>query len=239
MSDQIEQLRGEIEALKKDVAHLLQIMDQDLDEDGHRPKYPTLEVDRIAARLESTRHIPFIVHATDQGADLVFHDKDMRCRILLSIDDDGPRLEFRNAEGKLTAQIAEASDGSGQFCVCDPAGNPRAGMRFTDYGGLVNVLTEGGKPQSMIIGTEQGGEIHAVNNQQRTGVKLLASDLGGIITVHETSGQIMGYFSGDNSCGSLTIHGPLGSPAVSLAASVQGGAVLFYDGEGVSTSMLP
>lgn len=238
MHDEIKQLREEIALLKKDMKHVLRLMDQDLDEDGTRPQYPILEAQKFAAR-SSAHNIPFIVHAMDSGAELCLNDKNMRPRVLLSVDESGACLEFRNAQGKLIAEIAEAPDGSGQFCVCDADGNPRVGMRVTELGGLVNVLSPQSNLQGILIGTERGGEVHVVNHQLRTGVKIIASERGGIITVHETSGQIMGSFSGDPHFGSLTIHGPLGSPAVSLAATDQGGAILFYDADGVSTSMLP
>jgi hypothetical protein len=226
--DEIEQLRAEIALLKKDMKHVLGLLDQERSEDGTRPQY------RPGAHC-----LPLIVNATDDSVEIRLNDKNMLPRVVLSVDENGACLEFRNAGGKLIAELAQAPDGSGQFCVCDADGNPRAGMRATEYGGLVNVLNSESKPQVILIGTERGGEVHVTNDQLRTGVKLIASERGGIITVHETSGQIMGSFSGDHHFGSLTIHGTLGSPAVSLAATDEGGIIVFYDADGESTSILP
>lgn len=238
MHDEIEQLRAEIALLRKDMQHVLRLMDQERSEDGTRPQYPILEAQKFTAR-SSDHSLPLIVHAVDDRVEIRLNDKDMRPRVLLSVDESGACLEFRNAQGNLIAELTEAPDGSGQFCVCDADGNPRAGMRVTEYGGLVNVLNSDSKPQVILIGTKQGGEVHVANDQLRTGVKLLASERGGIITVHETSGQIMGSFSADHHFGSLTIHGTLGSPAVSLAATDEGGVIVFYDADGESTSILP
>lgn len=241
MNDEIARLRAEIDALKKDVAHLLGLLDQNPDENGVRPEFASLVLAQLTIR-SSRKYAPLILTALgDEGenAEIAFHDSQERCRLALCLEEDLPRMEFRNAEENLVSELAEAADGTGQFCVCDEAGKPRAGMRVAQSCGLVNVLNSQAQPLAVLLGSETGGEIHAVNNQQRTGVKILASERGGVITVHEPSGQTMAFLTGDNNFGVCSVFGPLGSPAVTLAATDHGGTVVFFDEEGETTFSLP
>ncbi len=241
MPDEIAQLRAELDALKKDVSHLLRLLDQSPDENGVRPEFASLELAQLTIR-SSRKYAPLILATLgDEGenAEIALHDSQARCRLALCVDEDIPRLEFHNAGGKLTAELAEADEGSGQFCVCDETGNPRAGMRVAQSSGLVNVLNSQAQPLAMLLGTETGGEVHTVNNQQRTGVKILASERGGVITAHEPSGQTMAFLSGDTNFGLCTVYGPLGSPALTLAATDHGGTVVFFDEEGEAITSIP
>lgn len=241
MTDEIARLHAEVDALRKDVSHLLRLLDQSPDENGTRPEFASLELAQLTIR-SSDKHSPLVLGTLgDEGenAEIAFYDSQSRCRLALCLDEDSPKLEFHNAGGKLTAELAEATEGTGQFCVCDETGNPRAGMRVAQSSGLVNVLNGQAQPLAMLLGTETGGEVHTVNNQQRTGVKILASERGGVITVHEPSGQTMAFLSGDTNFGLCTVYGPLGSPALTLAATDHGGTVVFFDEEGVATFSLP
>jgi hypothetical protein len=241
MTDEIARLRAEIDALKKDVSHLLRLLDQSPDESGKRPEFASLELAQLTIR-SSDKHSPLVLSTLGEegeNAEIAFYDSQSRCRLALCVEDNTPRLDFHNAEGKLTAELAEADEGSGQFCVCDETGNPRAGMRVAQSSGLVNVLNGQAQPLAVLLGTETGGEIHAVNNQQRTGVKILASERGGVITVHEPSGQTMAFLSGENNFGLCTVYGPLGSPALTLAASDHGGTIVFFDEEGEPITTVP
>lgn len=239
MSEDLEELRKEVAKLKLDVAHLLALLDQkDYDPDYPRPKYPTFEACHLAVRSQDMR-IPFHVMATEDGVDLTLSDKNNICRALLSIGEDCALLEFRNAKGKPIAQLTEAEDGSGQFCVCDADGNPRAGMRVSELGGTVNTVDKEGEPQAVLLGAEAGGQAFVTNNNRQMAVKLMAAPNGGAITVHEPSGQIMGFLSADTNTGSLGVYGPLGDVAVGLLANDSGGSVLFNDAEGKCKAMLP
>src|SRR5258708_17502329 len=104
---------------------------------------------------------------------------------------------MRNAEGKLIFQLVEADDGSGQLCVCDADGRPRAGMRVNEHGGVVNVVDKEAKPQACLLGTAQGGEIFAVNAMHRASATMKATARGGIVSVSESSGQLMGFHGAD------------------------------------------
>ena len=239
MTEELEELRKEVAKLKRDVAHLLALLDQqDDDPEFPRPEYPTFEACHLAVRNQDLR-VPFHVLATEDGVELTLSDKDNRTRALLSIGEDSALLEFRNAKGKLIAQLSEAEDGSGQFCVCDAEGNPRAGMRVSEFGGTVNTLDKEGKPQTVLLGAEAGGEVFVTNNNRQMAVKLKSAQNGGAITVHEPSGQIMGYLSADVNTGSLGVYGPLGDMAVGLIANDSGGSILFNDAEGKFKAMLP
>ena len=241
MTEEIARLRAEVDALRKDVSHLLRLLDQQPDASGKRPEFASLELAQLTIR-SSEKHSPLVLGTLgDEGenAEIAFYDSESRCRLALCLEDDIPRLDFHDAEGKLTAELAEATEGSGQFCVCDETGNPRAGMRVVQSSGLVNVLNGQAQPLAVLLGTETGGEIHAVNNQQRTGVKILASERGGLITVHEPSGQTMAFLSGETNFGLCTVYGPLGSPALTLAATDRGGSIVFFDEEGEPITTVP
>jgi hypothetical protein len=239
MNEELEELRKEVAKLKRDVAHLLALLDQ---QDGSpefpRPKYPTFEACHLAVRNHDLR-IPFHVMATEDGVELTFSDKNNRTRALFSIGEDSALLEFRNAKGKLIAQLTEAEDGSGQFCVCDAEGKPRAGMRVSEFGGIVNTLDKEGKPQTVLLGAEAGGEVFITNNNRKMAVKLASAGKGGLITVHELSGQIMGFLSADADTGSLVVYGSLGDIAVGLIANDSGGNIVFHDAEGKCKAILP
>ncbi len=239
MSEELEELRKEVAKLKLDVAHLLNLLDQqDDDPEFPRPEYATFEACHLAVRGGDMR-IPFHVMATDDGVELSLSDKNHIARAILRIGEDSAVLEFRNAKGKLITQLSEAEDGSGQFCVCDAEGKPRAGMRVSELGGMVNTVNKEGKPQTVMLGGEAGGEVFVTNNNGQMAVKLMAAGNGGMITVHELSGQIMGYLSADANTGSVGVHGPLGEMAAALIANDSGGSILFNDAEGKHKAMLP
>ncbi len=239
MSEELEELRKEVAKLKLDVAHLLALLDQqDDDPDYPRPEYPTFEACHLAVRNHKMR-IPFHVNAKEDGVELSFWDKNNRARALFRIGEDSATLEFRNAKGMPIAQLSEAEDGSGQFCVCDAEGKPRAGMRVSELGGTVNTVDREGKPQAVLLGGEAGGQVFITNNNRQMAVKLMAAGEGGLITVHEPSGQIMGYLSANACTGSVGVHGPLGDMAVGLIANDSGGSILFNDAEGKCKAILP
>jgi hypothetical protein len=238
MSGDIEELKEEIRSLKKDMVRVLRLLDQLPSEDDPLPKFPSLEAAVLAVRSDDYA-IPLIARATEDGVEIGLYDSNHQTRALFSLGASGACLEFRNSSGKLVAELSEAADGSGQFCICDAEGIPRAAMRHSPLGGVVSVLNEQSKPQAMLIGSEHGGEIIAANNQQRPAVKLFCTSSGGTVSVHENSGQVMGFLAADHLSGACTVYGPLGSPAASLAASDEGGAAVFYDAEGVSKAILP
>ena len=238
MSDEIEELKAEIKSLRKDMYHVLGLLNQLQYEEEALPKFPSLEAAVLAVRNDD-KAIPLIARATEDGAEIGFYDSNHQTRALLSFGKSGACLEFRNASGKLVAELSEAPDGSGQFCICDAEGIPRAAMRHSSIGGVVSVLNEQSKPQAMLIGSKTGGEIIAANNQQHTAVKIFSTGSGGTVSVHENSGQVMGYLAAGHSSGACTVYGPLGNPAASLAASDEGGAAIYYDAEGVCKALQP
>src|SRR5436189_213368 len=85
------------------------------------------------ARADQKASIPVMLRTEEGGACLSFTDKVHRERVRLAFDENGPLFEVRNAQGKLIFQLSEAKDGSGQLCVCDAEGRPRAGMRVSEH----------------------------------------------------------------------------------------------------------
>lgn len=239
LREELAALRAEITELRRDHRQLLDRIGLLPEEDGESPPpFLHFAAECIAIRHDMVR-LPIVMRAHENSASIVFMDKNSRVRAEIAIDDAGPRFEMRNAEGLLTFQLAEAEDGSGQLCVCDAEGNPRAGMRVNESGGVVNVVDPNGKAQAFLLGTPAGGEIMVANAMHRAGASMKATNIGGQVLVHEPSGQLMGHFSATNDMGVLSVYGAHGAVAASLAGSDDGGRLAFNDIEGELQSVLP
>jgi hypothetical protein len=239
MNEEIDKLREEVARLRRDMNHVLSLLDQDDDApDYPRPEYPSFEGKQVSVRSHKMR-IPFTVHATETGVDLCLSDKNHCTRLLLSIGENAACLELRNAQGKVIAALSEAADGSGQFAIFDKDGQPRSSMRVSDFGGVVNVVDPKGRPLSVMTASQHGGEIFVANDHRNMAVKITASERGGMVVVHEPSGQVMGFLMADGNTGSCTIYGPLGNPAAGMIANDQGGGIVFSDAEGNNKGLLP
>lgn len=66
-----------------------------------------------------------------------------------------------------------------------------------------------------------------------------ATALGGIVSVSEPSGQLMGFLTANTDMGQLSVYGPHGARAVSVGGGEDGGEIVFYDVDGESKSHLP
>lgn len=239
LREELATLRAELTELRRDHRKLLDRIGLVPDRDGEpTPEFLHFSAECIGIRNDAKR-LPIVMRAHDDHASIVFMDKNSRVRAEIRIDDSGPCFEMRNAEGKLTFQLAEAADGTGQMCVCDPAGNPRAGLRVNEYGGVVNVVDENGKAQAFLLGTPKGGEVLVANAMHRAGASMKATDIGGQVLVHEPSGQLMGHFSATNDMGVLSVYGAHGSMAATLAGSEAGGRLAFHDLDGEVETVLP
>jgi len=205
---------------------------------GPWPERLHFDAECIAVRKDQ-KHLPIIIRADNDAPGIVFMDENHRTRIELCLGQNGPQFEMRNAEGKLIFQLVEADDGSGQLCVCDADGKPRAGMRVNELGGVVNVVDKEAKPQACLLGTAEGGEIFAVNAMHQASATMRATAKGGLVTVSESSGQLMGFLGADANMGHLTVYGPHGAKAVSIGGGEDGGAIFFYDVDGEAKSHLP
>lgn len=246
MPDDITALREEMAALRAEVTELRTEHRKLLRlvgvlpgiKFGPWPEYLNFDAECIAVRNDKL-HMPIIIRADIDPPSITFMDKNRRTRIEISCGEDGPRFEMRNAEGKLIFQLAEAEDGSGQLCVCDANGKPRAGMRVNEHGGVVNVMDKEAKPQAFLLGTATGGEIFAVNAMHQASVTVKATEHGGTVCVHEPSGQLMGFLGASTDMGQLSVYGPHGALAVSIGGSEAGGGIIFFDVDGESKSRLP
>lgn len=239
LRQELAALRVEMTALRRDHERLLSKVGLEQPEPGEpAPEYLHIEASCLAVRNDPMK-IPIIMRADGHRASIAFIDENHRHRAELSIDEDGARFEMHNADGKLIFQLAEGKDGSGQMCVCDPAGRPRAGMRVNDVGGVVNVLDPQGQPQAFLLGQPAGGEVFAVNAMHKAAATLRATARGGVVGVHEPSGQLMGFLAADTDGGVAGVHGPHGALAAQLGSAQEGGLVTFFDLEGEPREQLP
>ena len=246
MPDEITPLREEVAALRAELQelrlehrkllHMVGVLP--LDEGEKWPDYLHLEASSIAVRDDPMK-IPIIMRSEGDHASLAFIDENHRHRAELSINKDGTRFEMHNAEGKLIFQLAEAKDGSGQMCVCDAEGHPRAGLRVSEHGGVVNVVDKEAKPQVALVGTEEGGQIFATNAMHQASATMKATDRGGMVCVHEPSGQLMGFLAADTETGSVAVYGPHGAMAAQLGSGPDGGGIVFHDLDGEAREKLP
>ncbi len=237
--EEVAALRAELTELRKEHSKLLHMVGVlPLDPGENWPDYLHIEAKCLALRDDRMK-IPLVINGEGSKGCIAFMDDNHRTRIELSCDEHGPRFEMRNAEGKLIFQIAEAKDGSGQLCVCDAEGQPRAGMRVSEFGGVVNVLDKDVKPQAFLTGTAEGGEVHVVNAVHRGAAAMKASERGGIVSVSEPSGQLMGFLAADTEAGQVSVYGPHGSQAVGISGTEDGGGIVFYDVDGEAKTHLP
>ena len=161
LREEIAALRAEFKELRLEHRKLLYKLGiLPLREGEPWPDYPHVATECVAVR-NGKMHIPIIMRADDDGASLIFMDKNHHARIELAFGQNGPQFEMRNAEGELIFQLVQAADGSGQLCVCDAEGRPRAGMRVNEHGGVVNVVDKENKPQAFLLGTAEGGQVFA------------------------------------------------------------------------------
>jgi hypothetical protein len=239
LREEVALLRAELKELRLEHRKLLRMVGVlPLDKGEEWPEYLDVEASCVALRNDRMQ-IPIIMRGEDAEGSITFMDKNRRTRIDIVCDESGPRFEMYNAEGKLIFQIAEAADGSGQACACDPDGRPRAGLRVNEKGGVVNVIDTAGKPQAFLIGTPTGGEIFTVNAMHNASATMKATSAGGMVCVHESSGQLMGFLSANTETGGLSIYGPHGAIAAGLIAGETGGAIIFNDVDGEPKATLP
>lgn len=232
-------LRTELAALRRDHQGLLDRLGLLPGEEGApAPEFLQFDAEAIGIRQGNMR-LPIVMRAHEDSASIVFIDKNNCVRGEFIIDDAGFRIETRNSEHQLTFQLAEAVDGTGQMCVCDAQGHPRAGLRVNEHGGVVNVIDTQGKPQAFLLGTPTGGEVMAVSPAHRASATMKATLQGGMFTVHEPGGQLMGFLSGNANTGGLSIYGPHGSLAAGILATEEGGGMIFNDINGDFVAKLP
>ncbi len=246
MSEEIASLREELAGLRAELKELRLEQNKLLrmvgicpeDKDEKWPDYLHIEASCLAVRDHAMK-IPIIMRTRDDGACIAFRDDNHRTRAELSIGKDGARFEMHNAEGKLIFQLAEAVDGSGQMCVCDAEGHPRAGLRVNEYGGVVNVVDQQAKPQVILLGTPEGGQIFTTNAMHQASATMKATNRGGMVCVHEPSGQLMGFLAADTETGSVGVYGPHGAMAAQVGAGPDGGGIVFHDLDGEMREKLP
>jgi hypothetical protein len=246
MSDELTALREEIAALRADLTALQKshrrlldrVMEMPEEPDEPWPEYLHFDAGCIAVR-SSRQRIPLMITSDEDGAAIAFYDQNHCMRMELSVGKDGAQIELHNAKGDRIFQLRESPDASGQLCVCDPEGRPRAGMRVNDQGGVVNVIDEEGKAQAFIGCTDEGGHVYACNAMHQASATLKATARGGHVCVHEPSGQLMAFLSASTETGCVSVYGPHGEQAAGLVGSESGGQAIFHDVEGKAIAHLP
>lgn len=239
-STELQQLRDEVAALRRDLDHVLRVIGQDTDGPGDpRPRFLCLEAETIAVRDEPM-NIPIILKAQEHSASIFLHDSKMRMRGRIEVnDEEGASFQIWNAEGKLVVSIGETEDDGGQACVADRQGKPRAGMKATDWGGAVSVQNTAGVVEAVMVAKEEGGKIMTTNAEGRPVAEMFGDKRGGTVCIREVTGQAMAYMSGAMERGAVSVFNEHGDAAASLSSDDFGGALLFYDADGKIRSSLP
>ena len=101
-STELQQLREEVAALRRDLDHVLRVIGQDTDgPDDPRPRFLCLETETIGVRHEWTS-LPILLKAHEDSALILLHDSKMRMRGRIEVNDkEGASFQIWNAEGKL------------------------------------------------------------------------------------------------------------------------------------------
>jgi hypothetical protein len=212
---------------------------QDEPPDYPRPNEVNMTAGCITIRNEK-RRIPVFITAEESEAGVWLHDQEQRPRaVFLVHPEQGGRFELRNAEGKVIVSISEGKDGSGQIYVAEAGGQPRAGIRVDKGMGLVNVVGERNTSLAMLRGNPEGGEVYTASQLLRAGVTIKCRPEGGLISLFESSGRLMGFFGVNADSGTLSVYGPQGAMAAAIRADDDGGHIGFFDVEGELKVLIP
>jgi hypothetical protein len=238
-SSDLNQLREEVAALRRDLDNVLSLI-------GQHPIMRTDERDRsldfeargISFRLSPT-FIPMTVALLDNGASIRLCDGKMVTRAKLIVDEVGARFEIRNAKGKLVVALGENKEGGGSLFVASADGKPRAGMNTLNSEGMVSVQNSAGKPMAAMRGFEEGGVFKAANAQGRSVADLGGVDECGTLMLRERTGEPMVVVTAKGERGVVSVMNEHGDDAAYLSSDENGGAIFFCDAEGEMRQRLP
>ena len=219
-TSEIQQLRQELDALKKEFQDLRRFLRVDPPAAEGQP--PTLNLACTTLSLCSPQgQQRGLLLADDTGACLSLYGNDLAERIFLGVEDDATLLSFQNAAQETTLQLyAAAESGRGEISVFEN-GTPRAVVKAFDGGfGSVAVTNEDGTPSVGMCSLKTGGQLVLMNPEKKIVVRL-ASDTemapeGGMIFVSRKDGQ----------------------PVVGMNASAGGGAVMVMDEKDFSVALM-
>lgn len=239
-STELERLRKEVAALRRDLDHVLRVIGQDTDgPEQPRPRFLCLETESIGLRNEWTS-LPILLKAQEDSASIFLHDSKMRLRGRIEVNDkEGASFQIWNADGQLVVSIGETESDGGQVCVADREGKPRAGIKANEWGGTVSVQNAAGVVEAVMVAKESGGKIMTTNAEGRPVAEMFGDERGGTVCIREVTGQAMAYMSGAMERGVVSVFNEHGDAAASLSSDDFGGALLFYDSDGATRSSLP
>ena len=257
-------LRAEMAEMRRDLDRALQRLDLPHSKDREEPdwEWANMEFKQVNVRYDR-RHIPVILYCGDDESGVFLYDEKMGLRGQFIVWADGrARLEILNAERKVIVSIGEGEDGRGEVRVNDADGTTRAGMKVSEHGGAVSVVTPEGKPLAVLASDESGGKVFICSPQTvpmatlsstaeggrldvnsplgKSMATLVSRAQGGLLALAEPGGQVMTSVIVTESGAALNVYGEQGVPVVTLSGLGElGGVVMFSNADGSPRTMLP
>ncbi len=170
---------------------------------------------------------------------LEFIDGKGKVRGELILTETGVGLMVRNAEGKTVVSVGESDDAVPHVALSHADGTVAMGMQVKGGGPMVTLVNAKNHGVAFLGIGEEGGELMLAGRNEQPAVKLKGTDAGGVVTVHEPGGQVMGAITATVDMGMLTVWGPHGEVASTLGAGEEGGVLFFFDADGASRESLP
>jgi hypothetical protein len=215
-------LRQEVATLRKEMNLLRRFLHVETDEHTGEPR--NLIVTCGVIHVDNP-HAPgttqMLISGSENGPAIGLWDNKQKGRLILQVDETGPRLTLLTPELKDAVLLyADQADGRGLAAVLDN-GNPRALLKACDDGcGAVSVVHDDGITRICLRGDEDSGMLMAASLDLKATVKISSeTELGG---------------------GQIVISSPNGKPAIILGHDhTHGGIILTRDNEGAPTASLP
>jgi hypothetical protein len=160
---------------------------------------------------------------------------------LFAIDEDGARLDINNAAGNDIVRLGEMaadSGGGGGVIVSTDEGIPCGNLRAAPTGGILSLVNEKEEPRVCATAEGAGGKVYVASGPNCYGGVFAATQEDACLELHEPGGTKMVSLRASCETGGLLLNGPLGDPAVFLAAVEDGGAGVLYDQDGNEKTLL-
>ena len=219
-TDEIAQLRKELDALRKRVDEISRFITIETDQETRQPIGMNLRCGVVTfAHPDVPNFTQAYIGASADGPYILMNDRFEKPRIYLGMEKDQPSITLRNAAMQDGVVLSvEAIGGRGMAAVFDN-GKPRALMKAApDGSGCVSVLHDDGQSRIALRADATEGVLFAISSDLRTAVKI-RSDYplgGGLITVHGPGGEPSVILSHTNLGGAVLLNGPDGKPIASL-----------------------
>ena len=239
---ELAELRAEVARLRREMNRVNDALDlPDPRDPEYEPRpYGSVEFGQMCVRHDKKR-LPVIVYSGEDESGVFLYDAKQRLRGAFVIgDDDLARLEIRNAEGEVVVRIGESADKRGEIIVHEADGTPRAGLKVSDFGGVVSIVDEKGRALAAMTNSATGGQFFLTSPQQKVAVSLKSVEAGGYLSLHDISGRLMGFLGVTPVGAAMTLHSEQGDPAVTLGGiGAAGGTVVLFNEDGEIKAGLP